>query len=323
MRPHQEPKPSDVADVADSVGQPSDVADVAHTAGQPSDGDATPSSWYPRLGRPARPSRCRTALLRTAVLGAATFTLLGAAGLLMKGPEHLPGLAGSPFSAGTAAGASTGATADPGPSPDLPAPVVDMSISRRSEDAGKTVNLTIDDGPDPQWTPRVLAVLARNDAKAVFCMLGPNARAHPELARQVVAAGHRLCDHSVSHDTAMDHKDTAYQEKEIVDGLRMIQDATGGAPVPYYRAPGGAFTPESRQIAAAHGMRPLGWNVDTRDFERPGVDRIVETAQEQLRRGPTVLLHDGGGNRAQTVEALERLLPRLKAEGYTFSFPER
>ncbi|MEU9048206.1 MULTISPECIES: polysaccharide deacetylase family protein [unclassified Kitasatospora] len=185
------------------------------------------------------------------------------------------------------------------------------------------VSLTIDDGPDPLWTPRVLDVLARNGAKAVFCMLGPNALAHPDLAWQVVAAGHRLCDHSVSHDTAMDHKDVGYQEKEIVDGLRMIREATGGAAVDYYRAPGGAFTPESRQIAAANGLRPLGWNVDTRDFERPGADRIVETAKEQLRRGPTILLHDGGGNRTQTVEALEQLLPWLKANGYTFSFPER
>ncbi|MEV7597301.1 polysaccharide deacetylase family protein [Kitasatospora sp. NPDC089797] len=217
--------------------------------------------------------------------------------------------------------AGSGAVAAPDPA--LPAPLVDMGISRTSEDPGRTVNLTIDDGPDPQWTPKVLDVLARNGAKAVFCMLGPNARAHPELARKVVAAGHRLCDHSVSHDTAMDHKDVAYQEKEIVDGQRMIQEATDGAPVPYYRAPGGAFTPESRQIAAAHGMRPRGWNVDTRDFERPGVEKIVETAKAQLRIGPTVLLHDGGGNRAQTLAALEQLLPWLTENGYAFSFPER
>ncbi|MFJ4184360.1 polysaccharide deacetylase family protein [Kitasatospora sp. NPDC089509] len=256
-----------------------------------------------------RPSGRRGAALGVAALGAAALTLLGVAQAVNR-----PGAA-------TAATAGGGAAA--APDPNLASPLVDMSISRRSEDPGRTVNLTIDDGPDPQWTPRVLDVLARNGAKAVFCMLGPNAQAHPELARKVVAAGHRLCDHSVSHDTAMDHKDVAYQEKEIVDGQRMIQEATGGAPVPYYRAPGGAFTPESRQIAAAHGMRPLGWNVDTRDFERPGVEKIVETAKAQLRIGPTVLLHDGGGNRAQTLAALEELLPWLTENGYAFSFPER
>ncbi|MDH6710593.1 peptidoglycan/xylan/chitin deacetylase (PgdA/CDA1 family) [Kitasatospora sp. MAA19] len=245
--------------------------------------------------------------------GAAAAALLAAAGTVLKAPDGLGALAGSPA-------APASATA---PDPNLPAPLVDMSVSRQSEDPGRTVNLTIDDGPDPQWTPRILDVLARNGARAVFCMLGPNAQAHPDLAKQVVAAGHRLCDHTVSHDTAMDHKDVGYQQQEILDGLRMIQDATGGAPVPYYRAPGGAFTPESRQIAAAHGMRPLGWNVDTRDFERPGPDQIVATAEAQLRNGPTVLLHDGGGNRAQTLEALERLLPWLKDNGYAFSFPRR
>ncbi|MFE7524829.1 polysaccharide deacetylase family protein [Kitasatospora sp. NPDC057542] len=258
------------------------------------------------MGRPSGRRSTTLGLALGAALGAAALTLLGVAGAV-NGPS-VPTAATDRVSA---------------PDPGLPAPTVDMSISRQSEDPGKTVNLTIDDGPDPRWTPRVLDVLARNGAKAVFCMLGPNARAHPDLAKQVVAAGHRLCDHSVSHDTAMDHKDVAYQEKEIVDGLQMIQDATDGAPVPYYRAPGGAFTPESRQIAAAHGMRPLGWNADTRDFERPGVEKIVETAKAQLRIGPTVLLHDGGGNRAQTLEALEQLLPWLKDNGYTFSFPRR
>ncbi|MGA5823317.1 polysaccharide deacetylase family protein [Kitasatospora sp. NPDC094028] len=277
---------------------------------EPTPTDETPAGWYPRVGR--RPAGRRTTLLRLVTAGAAVATLLGAAGVVMKAPDRAPGLAAAPAPDSPST-----------PDPNLPAPQVDMSISRLSEDAGRTVNLTVDDGPDPQWTPRILDVLARNGAKAVFCMLGPNARAHPELARQVAAAGHRLCDHSVSHDTAMDHKEVAYQQQEIVDGLRMIQESTGGAPVPYYRAPGGAFTPESRQVAAAHGMRPLGWNVDTRDFERPGVEKIVETAKDQLRRGPTVLLHDGGGNRAQTLEALEQLLPWLRANGYTFSFPRR
>ncbi|MEV7186893.1 polysaccharide deacetylase family protein [Kitasatospora sp. NPDC093102] len=245
-------------------------------------------------------------------MGAAALTLLGVAG------------AGSKPSVPTGASGTVSAPAPASaPAPGLPSPVVDMSISRQSEDPGKTVNLTIDDGPDPRWTPQILDVLAKNGAKAVFCMLGPNAQAHPDLAQRIVAAGHRLCDHTVSHDTAMDHKDVAYQEKEIVDGLRMIQEAAGGAPVPYYRAPGGAFTPESRQIAAAHGMRPLGWNADTRDFERPGAEKIVETVKAQLGIGPTVLLHDGGGNRAQTLEALEQLLPWLKDNGYTFSFPRR
>ncbi|MGK5730109.1 polysaccharide deacetylase family protein [Streptomyces sp. URMC 124] len=198
---------------------------------------------------------------------------------------------------------------------------VSQEIEHLPEDSGKAVNLTIDDGPDPTWTPKVLDVLRANGVKATFCMTGPNAQKHPDLVKKVVAGGHRLCDHSMSHDTTMDKKPVAYQEKEILDAQKLIEEASGGEPVRYYRAPGGAFTPDSRRIAAGHGMRPLGWNVDTKDFERPGVDRILGTVDRELGKGPTILMHDAGGPRTQTVEALERLLPKLKQQGYAFSFP--
>ncbi|MER5885501.1 polysaccharide deacetylase family protein [Streptomyces sp. NPDC001941] len=199
---------------------------------------------------------------------------------------------------------------------------VETSISRKAESGGKAVNLTLDDGPDPRWTPKFLALLKANGVKATFCMVGPNAQRNPELVKRVVADGHRLCDHSMSHDVSMDRKPVAYQEKEILEAKRLIEDASGGAPVRYYRAPGGAFTPESRKIAAEAGMRPLGWNVDPKDFERPGVDKIVSNVKEQLAKGPTVLLHDGGGSREQSLAALERLIPWFKEQGYAFSFPE-
>jgi peptidoglycan-N-acetylglucosamine deacetylase len=207
--------------------------------------------------------------------------------------------------------------------PSLPAPVVNMDIAHASDKGAHAVNITIDDGPDPMWTPKILKVLRDNDVKAVFCMIGPQAAAHPDLVRQVVAEGHRLCDHSVHHDTAMDTKPRSYQRAEIIDAERMIERASGGVKPLYYRAPGGAFTPYSRQIAASRGLRPIGWNVDSRDFERPGVRTMLNTVDRELPDGPTLLFHDGGGNRAQTVETLAELLPRLRQEGYAFGFPVR
>ncbi|MEV0410111.1 polysaccharide deacetylase family protein [Streptomyces sp. NPDC050448] len=197
-------------------------------------------------------------------------------------------------------------------------------IAHSSESGGNTVNITIDDGPDPQWTPKVLEVLKKHEVKAVFCMIGPQAKAHPDLVKQVVAGGHRLCDHTVDHNTAMGKKPLDYQEKQILDAQKMIEDAAGGgAKVEYYRAPGGAFTPDSRRIAAAHGMRPLGWNVDTKDFGKPGVAAIVNAVKNEIGNGPTVLFHDGGGNRAQTVEALDQVLAWLKDQGRPTGFPVR
>ncbi|MFF8960621.1 polysaccharide deacetylase family protein [Streptomyces sp. NPDC014894] len=254
-------------------------------------------------------SRSARTVRRTVVTTAAVLVLAGTAAITMTADSS------DEATGGTAAGPRAAAA------PALPTPTVDTAIVRESEDTGKTVNLTLDDGPDPRWTPKALELLKRHKAKAVFCLTGPNAAAHPDLVKRMVAEGHRLCDHAVSHDTAMDKKPVAYQQKEILDAKKMIDRASGGARVRYYRAPGGAFTPPSRQIAAAHGMRSLGWNVDPGDFRRPGADTIVRAVKNQIPRGPTVLLHDGGGNRAQTIEAMERLLPWFTEQGYAFSFP--
>ncbi|MFF5156259.1 polysaccharide deacetylase family protein [Streptomyces sp. NPDC000348] len=223
--------------------------------------------------------------------------------------------------AGPVDGASPKTTASATPGGDA-APVAE-SIVHASDQGPRGVNVTIDDGPDPAWTPQVLDVLGEYGVKATFCITGTQAQAHPDLVKEVVAAGHRLCDHSVSHDTAMDKKSEAYQAKEILDAERMIIEASGGVRPMYYRAPGGAFTPYSRKLAASHGMRPLGWNVDTKDFERPGTDAIVATVERELPNGPTLLFHDAGGDRSQTVEALRRVLPSLQEQGYSFGFPVR
>jgi peptidoglycan/xylan/chitin deacetylase (PgdA/CDA1 family) len=121
----------------------------------------------------------------------------------------------------------------------------------------------------------------------------------------------------------MDKKPEAYQSQQILDAERMITKASGGVRPQYYRAPGGAFTPYSRTLAASRGMRPLGWNVDTKDFEHPGTAAIVATVKQEISGGPTVLFHDAGGDRAETVEALRQVLPWLKEQGYTFGFPVR
>lgn len=70
-------------------------------------------------------------------------------------------------------------------------------------------------------------------------------------------------------------------------------------------------------------MRPLGWNVDSKDFKQPGSAALVETVKREITNGPTVLFHDAGGDRSQTVEALRQILPWLKQQGYTFGFPVR
>ncbi|MCM2419525.1 polysaccharide deacetylase family protein [Streptomyces sp. RKAG293] len=201
---------------------------------------------------------------------------------------------------------------------------VSREIQHGLENGGKAVALTFDDGPDPRWTPQILALLARHHAKATFCEIGPNAQAHPAVVRQITAAGHRLCDHSVHHDEHQSAKSADYNTHEILDARQEIATAAGpGAEVPYYRAPGGDFKPWIREIAAGHGMRPLGWTSDSDDWKRPGTAAIMRHINANLRPGAIVLMHDGGGDRTQTVQALSRLLDQLDAQHYTYSFPGR
>ncbi|WP_367131442.1 MULTISPECIES: polysaccharide deacetylase family protein [Streptomyces] len=280
------------------------------------------------MARPAA-RRNRRLVIATASAVALYATISGCVAMATEGSGSSAGPSNSAGSGGSSAGGDKGRSpGSPGAGSSAPAPAgpparVSAEITHESEDPGKTVNLTIDDGPDPGWTVKVLALLAKYDAKATFCIIGSRAQEYPDLVKKVTAAGHRLCDHSVDHNTAMDKRAESYQEGQVLDAQKMIEKAAGdGARVSYYRAPGGAFTPYSREVAASHGMRPLGWNVDTHDWQNPGADRIVETVKKGMKEGPTVLFHDGGGNRGQTVEALERLLPWFKEQGYAFSYPK-
>ncbi|MYT20584.1 polysaccharide deacetylase family protein, partial [Streptomyces sp. SID7760] len=190
----------------------------------------------------------------SAVAGAVLAVVLAAAGTpALAATDSSPGRPGS------------------GSEPAHGAAGIPLGISRLAQGPGRDVAITIDDGPDPRWTPKVLEVLKQNHVKATFCMIGTRAQKYPELVRQVAAEGHELCDHTVDHDVTMDHKPVDYQRRQILDGKAMIEKAVPGVAVNYYRAPGGAFTPDSRAIAAAGGMRPLGWSVDPKDWSRPGL----------------------------------------------------
>jgi peptidoglycan/xylan/chitin deacetylase (PgdA/CDA1 family) len=208
--------------------------------------------------------------------------------------------------------------APPAPALTATAEVLNSLVAEPRTDP--TVVLTFDDGPDPRWTPQVLDALAKHGAVATFCLVGAKAQQHPELVRAIAAAGMRLCDHSRTHDERLVTRSTDRMTGEVVDTQHDLGGA-GAAPVHYFRAPGGNWSPALLQMAADAGMQPLGWSVDPRDWKQPGVDAIVGAVQQHVHPGSIVLLHDGGGRRGQTVAALDRLLPWLTAQGYRFGFP--
>ncbi len=179
--------------------------------------------------------------------------------------------------------------------------------------------LTFDDGPGPA-TPEVLALLARHGVNAVFCEVGTAVERRPALTRAVLAGGNVLCDHTWSHDLALRTRSPAVIMREIARGKAAITAAAGVTPV-FFRVPGGNWSPTIEAEARRQMMLPLRWSVDPRDWSRPGADAIVERVLSDVRPGGVVLMHDGGGDRSQTVAALAVLLDRLPRMGYRIVLP--
>ncbi|MET9294898.1 polysaccharide deacetylase family protein [Streptomyces sp. NPDC003077] len=184
----------------------------------------------------------------------------------------------------------------------------------------KALALTIDDGPDPVWTPQVLSLLSRYGVPATFFLIGSRAEAHPDVVRRIVAGGHLLGNHTWSHPD-LGELPAARVREEMERTGEVIARTTGEQPPELFRAPGGNFTHEALAVCDELGLWPVSWSVDPQDWARPGTDRIVERVLAQTRSGSIILNHDGGGDRSQTVAALRIYLPRLMAAGYWFTVP--
>jgi cellulose synthase/poly-beta-1,6-N-acetylglucosamine synthase-like glycosyltransferase/peptidoglycan/xylan/chitin deacetylase (PgdA/CDA1 family) len=184
-----------------------------------------------------------------------------------------------------------------------------------------TVALTFDDGPDPNWTPRILDVLREYDVHATFFVLGAKVAEYPGLARRIVEEGHELGLHGFVH-ADLGAASTWRRDFE----LRESQLAIAGAAhvsTTLLRPPYSSTNPavDDVQWRLMRGLSEEGFltilsTLDSRDWERPGVKRIVASSTPKGRAGEILLMHDAGGDRSQTVAALDRLLPRLIRDGY-------
>ncbi|HVW32848.1 MAG TPA: glycosyltransferase [Acidimicrobiia bacterium] len=184
------------------------------------------------------------------------------------------------------------------------------------------VALTFDDGPDPTWTPKILAVLRREHVPATFFVIGKQAERYPRLLRQEVADGHVVGDHTYSHPDLARTPDWRAR-LEIGGAAWAVEGATGRRPL-LFRSPygNGDAVPGDKgadQLAADLGYHPVGWTDDTDDWKQPGPGNIVDAALRQLSERTIVLLHDGGGPRGETVAALPHIIEALKARGYLFT----
>jgi cellulose synthase/poly-beta-1,6-N-acetylglucosamine synthase-like glycosyltransferase/peptidoglycan/xylan/chitin deacetylase (PgdA/CDA1 family) len=181
--------------------------------------------------------------------------------------------------------------------------------------------LTFDDGPDPVWTPKVLDVLKKHRAHAVFFVTGTMASRHPELVQRMVDEGHEIGLHTFNHP------DLSYQSKKRIDWeLSQNQLALAGAAgirTSLFRPPYSSFAdamdnkswPVTEYIGS-RGYITIVNNTDSEDWQRPGVDEIIRRSMPKGGKGAIVLMHDSGGDRSQTVAALDKFIPMLKERGY-------
>lgn len=180
----------------------------------------------------------------------------------------------------------------------------------------KIIALTFDDGPHATYTPQVLDLLAKYDAKATFFVVGEYADKLPNLIQRQEEEGHEIANHTYTHPYSSTPQEL---EIELKKTNKAIFDITGTYPR-LYRPVGGSYNDRTINTAVQNGYQVVmwSWHQDTQDWKEPGVDKIVTKVLSGARPGDIVLFHDAGGNRTQTVKALEKILPALKKEGYKF-----
>jgi peptidoglycan/xylan/chitin deacetylase (PgdA/CDA1 family) len=180
----------------------------------------------------------------------------------------------------------------------------------------QAVALTFDDGPDPVQTPKILALLAQYHLTATFCLIGQNVQKHPEIVREIAAAGHTLCNHTWNHSLTIGKDKPEQIQADLARTSAAIRAAVPGAKIPFFRAPGGNFTDRLVSVAAGDGMASLYWEVDPQDWNHltgetdpAHVTRVIDDVRKHVKPGSIILSHDF--NQPDTIEAYTKLLPWL------------
>ena len=202
-------------------------------------------------------------------------------------------------------------------------------VIRRYGETGRKVALTFDDGPDPEWTPQILDILRDKHVPATFFVIGENAESSPRLIQREVAQGDEIGNHTFTHPN-LGESPPSVVSLELNATQRLVEALTGRS-MRLFRAPyfGDAEPTTADEIvpiqqAQAMGYIAVGLHVDPDDWKRPPAELIVQRVLDGVnnpnpsKRGQIVLLHDGGGDRSQTIKALPVLIDKLRAEGYSF-----
>ncbi|CAM5254196.1 Glycosyltransferase OS=Streptomyces tendae OX=1932 GN=GUR47_17880 PE=4 SV=1 [Streptomyces tendae] len=188
----------------------------------------------------------------------------------------------------------------------------------------KTIVLTFDDGPDPTWTPQVLEILEKYDVPGTFFLVGSMVARHPGIVRDLVEQGNEVGVHTFTH-VDLSYQSQARVTREI-EQTQLALAGAAGITTTLFRAPYSSQTDAIDNYSwpvyeslGEDGYTSVFIDTDSDDWKRPGVSKIVEWATPEDDEGASVLFHDAGGERSQTIEALPKYIEKMKAKGYTFT----
>ncbi|MGE5658677.1 MAG: polysaccharide deacetylase family protein [Actinomycetota bacterium] len=188
------------------------------------------------------------------------------------------------------------------------------TVYRATHEQAKVIALTFDDGPSPD-TLKVLEVLQKSKVSATFFCLGANLKEYPDIAKRVVKEGHAIGNHTWHHFYKQVDATTA--AAEIDHTAIHIYRATGAKSF-LFRPPGGRLNNGLADYAKKKNYVVVMWSIDTKDYLLPPATTLAHRVISQAHPGAIVLMHDGGGNRHRTIEALPTIISQLKQQGYRF-----
>ncbi|MEU5699717.1 bifunctional polysaccharide deacetylase/glycosyltransferase family 2 protein [Streptomyces aurantiacus] len=188
----------------------------------------------------------------------------------------------------------------------------------------KTIALTFDDGPNPTWTPQILKILEENDVPGTFFLVGSMVSRYPGIVNDVVDQGNEVGIHTFTH-VDLSYQSDARIKREMAQTQLALAGAAG-ITTTLFRAPYSSETdaidnyswPVYKKLGA-EGYTSVFVDTDSDDWKRPGVSKIIKWATPSKNKGASVLFHDAGGERSQTVKALGTYIKKMKAKGYTFT----
>ncbi len=199
-------------------------------------------------------------------------------------------------------------------------PLIDH-LPSHAPDGSPVVYLTFDDGPSA-FTSKFLELLARHHARGTFFVIGGNAKSHPDLVRAAATAGHYVGNHTYTHISLQNVSHETFINEAEMTRQTLLNEArdlfTLDGDVRYLRPPYGATDSHTRGYAAELGYQVTMWDIDPMDWRRPGIEAISSHILRSVFPGAIVLMHDGGGDRSQSAEALEIVLRELSARGFKF-----